>query len=184
MNHLLLGSLALAATLLASTAHAASPEEALVRAGYPQINDASPKPFGNYVNGHVVGKLLIVSSAAPQDVNGEFGPKDAWLKGRYGDDLKGDTKGAKVAELACLRSLRFAKAVVGDLSRIKRVVRVSVASLSTPEFRDHAKVADGCSNLMTQIFGPEKGAHARVNLGVSSTPFGVAMEATIEYEIE
>ena len=100
----------------AITCSATTPEETLVKAGYPQINAAPPKPFGNYVNGHVTGKLLIVSSAAPQDVNGEFGPKDAWLKGRYGDNLKADATGIKYAELACFRSLRFAKAVVGDLS--------------------------------------------------------------------
>lgn len=187
MNHTLLSlsaALACATVLALPAAHAATPEEELVKAGYPQINAAPPKPFGNYVNGHVSGKLLVVSSAAPQDVNGEFGPKDAWLKGRYGDDLTADARGVKVAELACLRSLRFAKAVVGDLNRIRRVLRVSVASLTTADFKDHTKVADGCSNLMTRVFGPEKGAHARVNLGVASMPFGVAMEVTVEYEVE
>lgn len=175
---------AIALALCATVAQAEMPEEMLVRAGYPQINDPAPEPFGNYVNGNIAGKLLLVSSAAPQDVNGEFGPKDAWLKGRFGEDLEGDTKGAKYAELACLRSLRFAKAVIGDLSKIKRVLRVTVASLTTPDFKDHTKVADGCSNLLTQVFGPERGAHARVNVGVDSMPFGVALEISIEYELE
>lgn len=177
-------ALACATLLAAPAAQAATPEEELVKAGYPQINAPSPKPFGNYVNGNLTGKLLLVSSAAPQDVNGEFGPKDAWLKGRYGEDLSADARGVKTAELACLRSLRFAKAALGDLSRVKRVLRVSVASLTTADFKDHTKVADGCSNLMTRVFGPDKGAHARVNLGVASMPFGVAMEVTVEYEVE
>lgn len=171
-------------TLFANIALAEAPEDALVQAGYPQINESAPKTFGNYVNGNVVGKLLFVSSAAPQDVNGEFGPKNAWLKGRFGDDLKADDKGKKYAELACVRSLRFAKSVIGDLSKIKRVVRVTVVSLTTPDFKDLTNVADGCSDLMTKVFGPERGAHARVNIGASSMPFGIAMEITVEYELE
>lgn len=170
--------------LAAKFALAQTPEDALVRLGYPQINEAAPKTFGNYVNGNVVGKLLFVSSAAPQDVNGEFGPKNAWLKGRFGDDLDADEKGKKYAELACLRSLRFAKSVIGDLSKIKQVVRVTVVSLTTPDFKGLTKVADGCSDLVTKVFGPERGAHARVNIGASSMPYGVAMEITIEYELE
>lgn len=176
--------LALVVTFGSIASYATTPEEALVKAGYPQINAVPPKPFGNYVNGHVSGKLLIVSSAAPQDVNGEFGPKDAWLKGRYGDTLKADAAGVKYAELACFRSIRFAKAVVGDLSKIKRVIRVTVVSLTTPDFVEHTKIADGCSNLMTQTFGQDRGAHARVNLGVTSMPFGVPLEVTVEYELE
>ena len=175
---------AVLALVTLSAAAWAAPEDALVTAGYPQINEPGPKPFGNYVNGNVSGKLLLVSSAAPQDVNGEFGPKNAWLKGRYGADLAADAKGVKYAELACLRSLRFAKGMVGELSRIKRVLRISVAAQTTPEFSDHTKIADGCSNLMTRVFGAERGAHARVNLGVASLPFGVAMEITVEYELE
>ena len=183
--HLVLSTLtAVTLAALAPSVHAASPEDALAAAGYPQIRDAGPKPFGNYVNGSISGKLLLVSSAAPQDVNGEFGPKDAWLKGRYGDDLKADAKGAKVAELACLRSLRFVRAVVGDLDRVQRVLRVSINAQTTPGFTEHTKIADGCSNLMTNVFGPERGAHARVNLGVASLPFGVAMEVTVEYELK
>ena len=177
-----LTALTLAALLPA--AHAATPEDALAAAGYPQIRDAGPKPFGNYVNGNISGKLLLVSSAAPQDVNGEFGPKDAWLKGRFGDDLKADAKGAKVAELACLRSLRFARGTIGDLDRIQRVLRVSINAQTTPAFNEHTKIADGCSNLLTKVFGPERGGHARVNLGVASLPFSVAMEVTIEYELK
>lgn len=177
------GGLLLAALCL-DAAWAASPEEELAAAGYPQIREAGPKPFGNYVNGHVSGKLLLVSSAAPQDVNGEFGPKDAWLKGRYGSDLSADVKGVKLAELACLRSLRFARATIGDLAKIRRVLRVAIASQATPEFTEHTKIADGCSNLLTRVFGAERGAHARVNLGVASLPFNVAMEVTIEYELE
>lgn len=165
-------------------AMAQTPEEALAQAGYPQINDLPPKPFGAYVNGVLTGKLLLVSSAAPQDVNGDFGPKDAWLKGRYGEDLKADAKGVKYAELACLRSLRFAKAVVGDLSKIRRVLRVTVVSQSTSDFKEQTKIADGCSNLLLRTFGPDRGAHARVNVSANAMPFGVAMEITIEYEVE
>lgn len=177
-------SLALTLALFAPASHAETPEQRLLSLGYPQINEPPPKPFGNYVNGNSSGKLLFVSSAAPQDVNGEFGPKDAWLKGRFGEDLKGDAKGAKFAELACLRSLRFAKAALGELSRIRHVLRVTVVSLSTPDFRDQTVVADGCSGLLTRVFGPERGAHARVNIGSNAMPFGVALEVTVEYELE
>lgn len=170
--------------LFGKVAYAATPEEALRSKGYSQIDEPGPKPFGNYVNGNLIGKLLLVSSAAPQDVNGEFGPKNAWLKGRYGADLSADAKGAKYAELACLRSLRFAKDNLGELSKIRRVLRMSVVMQSTPEFTEHTKIADGCSNLLTSVFGPDRGAHARVNVGAASLPFGVAMEITIEYELE
>ncbi len=182
----LTGGLAAATLALAfaGTAMAETPEEKLAALGYPQINEENPKPFGNYVNGNIANGLLYVSSAAPQDVNGVLGEKDAWVKGRYGDDLQADENGIKVAEMACFRSLRFAKAVLGDLSRVKKVVRMDVASLSTPDFTGHTKIADGCSNLLTDTFGPEIGAHARVNIGTASMPFGVAMEITIVYEVE
>jgi len=179
----LVGGFIAAASLAAPNAQAATPEEELVKLGYPQINEAPPKPFGNYVNGHVAGKILYVSSAAPQDVNGLYGKKGGWIKGRYGEDLKADEKGIKIAELACFRSLRFAKAVIGDLSKIKQVLRMNVASLSTTGFKNHTKIADGCSNFLTTVFG-DKGKHARVNIGNASMPFGIAMEITIIYEVE
>ena len=78
----------------------------------------------------------------------------------------------------------FAKAVIGDLGKIKRVVRMNVASLTTTDFKNHTKIADGCSNFLTEVFGKDKGSHARVNIGTSSMPFGIAMEITIIYEVE
>lgn len=186
LHKTLIGGMAVAVLTLGmgGAALADTPEEKLAALGYPQINDENPKPFGNYVNGNIANGLLYVSSAAPQDVNGVLGEKGAWVKGRYGDDLQADETGIKVAEMACFRSLLFAKAVLGDLSRIKKVVRMDVASLSTPDFTGHTNIADGCSNLLTDTFGQEIGSHARVNIGTTSMPFGVAMEITIIYEVE
>lgn len=175
---------AVLATGLGGAVAAETPEDRLVEMGYPQINDENPKPFGKYVNGNVANGLLFVSSAAPQDVNGLLGEKDAWVKGRFGEDFQDDETGIKVAEMACLRSLRFAKATIGDLSKITKVVRFDANISSTTDFTGHTKVADGCSNMLTEVFGPEIGGHARVNLGIAALPYGVAMEYTIIYAVE
>ncbi len=167
-----------------NTAAAESPEDRLAARGYEEISGKAPKPFGNYLNGRQVGSLVFVSSAAPQDVNGEFGKAGGFLKGRFGADLKADAKGAKWCELAAVRSLRFLRGVVGDLSRVKSVVKIDISVQSTPDFKNVTPISNGCSDFLVKIFGPEIGKHARVSASRTALPFGVALEVTGVYEVK
>ena len=161
-----------------------TPEAILVEMGYEEINGKPPKPFGNYHNATVVGKLVYVSTAGPQDVNGVFGKKGWFVKGRFGEKFKADKQGALLAEISCVRMLRFLKARIGELSRVKRIVKVDVNVLATPNFTKITPVANGCSDFLVKVFGKERGVHARAIGGKTSLPFGMAIEIDAIVELK
>ena len=72
---------------------------------------------------------------------------------------------------------------VGDLDRLKKLVKLSILILTTEEFVEHAAVADGASNLFVQLFGAQTG-HARVVYGVHSAPIGTPVIVETVFEIE
>jgi hypothetical protein len=85
--------------------------------------------------------------------------------------------------LAALNALAAAQEHVGDLDRLKKLVKLSVLLSTTEEFVEHAAVADGASNLFVQLFGPQAG-HVRVVYGVYSTPIGTPVMVETVFEIE
>ena len=130
----------------------------------------APAPAANYVPFVISGKMLFVS--------GQISAQ----KGRLGDDLS-VAQGAEAARGCGLSLLAQAKAALGSLDRIKRVVRLGGFVCSTPEFTDQPEVIDGCSNLMVEVFG-DKGRHARAAVSVPALPRGVAVEIDAIFEIE
>jgi hypothetical protein len=85
--------------------------------------------------------------------------------------------------LAALNALAAAQEHVGDLNRLKKLVKLSVILSTTEEFVEHATVADGASDLFVQLFGVPAG-HVRVVYGVYSTPIGTPVIVETVFEIE
>jgi enamine deaminase RidA (YjgF/YER057c/UK114 family) len=90
------------------------------------------------------------------------------ISGRIGRDLS-VSQGQEAARLAALNALAAAQEYVGDLDKVKKLVKLTVQLATTEDFAQHAAVADGASNLFVQLFGPDTG-HVRVVYDVYSLP--------------
>ncbi|ABC94430.1 hypothetical conserved protein (plasmid) [Rhizobium etli CFN 42] len=135
-----------------------------------------PTPFGAYVEAVQAGPLLFLSGMLP--VVGHV-PK---YLGRLGEDLSIE-EGYDAARTACLGGLSAARAHLGSLDRIRTIAKLGVYIAATSDFRDHPKVADGASELLSRIFG-ETRVPPRIVLGVSSVPLGMPIEVELVLEIE
>jgi enamine deaminase RidA (YjgF/YER057c/UK114 family) len=133
-------------------------------------------PLGAYVETSQVGSLLFLSGTLPL-VNRKLA-----ISGRLGANLSIE-QGQEAARLAALNALAAAQEHVGDLDRLKKLVKLSVLLSTTEEFVDHAAVADGASNLFVQLFGAQAG-HVRVAYGVYSAPVGTPVMVETVFEIE
>lgn len=136
----------------------------------------APAPAANYVPTVQTGNLVFISGQVP-NTGTEL------LKGKLGADatVEDGQAAAKVCALNLIAQMRAATG--GDLDRVKRVVKLLGMVNSTPDFGDHPKVVNGCSDVMVEVFG-DKGRHARSAVGVANLPFGVAVEVEAIIEIE
>ena len=117
-------------------------------------------------------------------ISGHIAKKDgkAWV-GQLG--LTTNTEEGKAAARAIAIDLMGTlQAAVGDLSRVKRIVKVLSLVNSTPTFTEHHLVTNGCSELLGAVFGPEVGAHARSAFGVAQLPMGACVEIELIAEVE
>jgi enamine deaminase RidA (YjgF/YER057c/UK114 family) len=121
-------------------------------------------PLGDYVEASDTGNLLFLTGMLPV-VKGKLA-----ITGRLGESLSVE-EGQKAARIAALNALATAQHHLGDLDRLKKLVKLTVQLLTTEQFIDQAAVADGASKLFVQIFGPGNG-HTRVVYGVQSMPIG------------
>jgi enamine deaminase RidA (YjgF/YER057c/UK114 family) len=137
---------------------------------------APPTPLGAYVESSDAGNLLFLSGTLPV-VNRKLA-----ISGRLGEDLS-VKEGQEAARLASLNALAAAKQHLGDLDRLKKLVKLTVLIATTEQFIDHAPVADGASDLFVKIFGPEAG-HVRLVYGVQSLPIGAPVIVDVVFEIE
>jgi enamine deaminase RidA (YjgF/YER057c/UK114 family) len=136
-----------------------------------------PKPGGNYVPGVRVGNLLFLSGHGPGRVDGV--PS---ARGKVGRDLSIED-GYKVAREVGINLLGTAKALLGSLDRVKRVVKVLGMVNSAEGFGDQPKVINGFSDLMVEVFG-ENGRHARSAVGMAELPSGIPVEIEMILEVE
>lgn len=133
------------------------------------------KPVANFVPYVQSGNLLFISGQVAA------GP-DGRINGRLGENM--DLDGGYTAAQYCgINLIAQCKAAVGDLSKIKRVVKLGGFVNATPDFTDIPKVINGCSDLMVEVFA-DAGRHARFAVGSSSLPGGVAVEVDGIFEIE
>jgi len=137
---------------------------------------ASVMPAANYVPYVVFGNLVSISGQLPMK---DGKPQDI---GKVGKDLTVE-QAQGTARLCGINILSHLKAACdGDLSRVKRCVRLGVFVNSTEDFVDQPKVANGISDMIVGIFG-DAGKHSRAAVGVSQLPFGVAVEVEALFEI-
>jgi enamine deaminase RidA (YjgF/YER057c/UK114 family) len=134
-----------------------------------------PTPLGAYVEAVQSGNLLFLSGTLP--VEGGV-PK---FLGQIGGELSVED-GRRATRLASLNALALAKEHLGSLDRVTRVVRIGVSLVTTPEFREHPKVADAASELLVSVFGAEK-TSTRLVFGMASLPLGVCVVLESIFEI-
>lgn len=150
-----------------------TPEESLAKLGYALPQPA--KPVAAYVPTARTGNLVYVAGQLPF-VDGKL-PKT----GRLGEGVTLD-EGQAFARQCVLNALAAVKAEVGDLSRVKRVVRVGAFVASSNDFFDQPQVANGASELLQQVFG-DAGRHARAAVGVNALPLNAPVEVELLVEV-
>ena len=136
----------------------------------------APKPVAAYISAKQSGKLVFTAGQIPM-VNGEL-----ISKGLLGQDVEID-EANKAARICTLNALAAIQGVIGDLDRIKQIVRVVgyVASVST--FTQQPAVVNGASALLLEIFG-ENGKHARSAVGMAVLPLNASVEIELTVEVE
>ena len=143
-----------------------SPENKLASLGL--ILPPVPTPVANYVPFRFAGNLLFLSGQGPKHPDGSY------VAGRLGRGTSIEQAYAD-ARLTGLQLLAVAKAALGDLSRIEAVVKLLGMVNAEPEFSDHPKVINGCSDLLVEVLG-EAGRHARSAVGMGSLPNRMTVE--------
>ena len=139
------------------------------------LPDLKP-PLANYVHTVRTGNLVYTAG------KGSSYPDGTLYTGKLGLDLTVE-QGQEAARLAGIRLLAALKAEIGDLNKVKRIVKVLGTVNSTPDFTEHSQVINGFSDLMVEVFG-ERGKHARSAVGMSSLPKNLAVEIEMIVEVE
>lgn len=151
-----------------------TPEQRLAELG---IELPAPNPaVGAYVGAVTVGNIVFVSGHGPYK-DGEY-----VYKGKLGREVDVPT-GQAAARLTIVNLLASLKAEIGELDRVKRVVKLLVLVNSDPEFGEQPTVANGASDLLIDVFGPERGPHARSAVGMGALPFAIPVEIEGIFEI-
>jgi len=133
-------------------------------------------PVAAYVPTVRTGNLVFVSGQIPR-VKGEI-----QYRGHLGSDLSVED-GRAAARLCALNALAAVKNEIGDLDKVRRVVKVTGYVASAAGFTDQPKVVDGASLFLGELLG-EKGKHARAAVGVNELPLGVSVEIEMIVEVE
>src|SRR6516164_9155566 len=135
-----------------------------------------PTPLGAYVEASQAGSLLFLSGVLPV-VDGKLS-----ISGRLGENLSLE-QGREAVRIAAMNALAVAQQHLGELDRVKKLVKLSVVLATTEQFVEHAAVADGASDLFVQLFGTENG-HVRTVYGVQSLPIGTPVIVEVIFEIQ
>jgi enamine deaminase RidA (YjgF/YER057c/UK114 family) len=136
----------------------------------------APKPVAAYIPAKQTGSLVFTAGQLPL-VNGEL-----ISKGLLGQDVEID-EANKAARICTLNALAAIKGVIGDLDRIKQIVRVVGYVASVPTFTQQPAVVNGASELLLEIFG-EDGKHARSAVGMAVLPLNASVEIELTVEVE
>jgi enamine deaminase RidA (YjgF/YER057c/UK114 family) len=136
----------------------------------------APKPVAAYIPAKQTGNLVFTAGQLPM-VNGEL-----ISKGLLGQDVEIE-EAHKAARICTLNALAAIKGVIGDLDRIKQIVRVVGYVASVPTFTQQPAVVNGASELLLEIFG-ENGKHARSAVGIAVLPLNASVEIELTVEIE
>ena len=151
-----------------------TPEEKLKELGIELAEATSFHPA--MAIGVITGNLLYLSGTTPPDR-----PEKQW-RGRVGETYSVE-EGYQAARECAIQQLAMAKTTLGDLGRIRRVVKVLGMVNTAPGFGDQPRVMHGFSELMHEVFG-ERGVHARSAVGMQGLPSNAPVEVETIFEIE
>ncbi|MDX1942704.1 MAG: RidA family protein [Saprospiraceae bacterium] len=141
------------------------------------INLPKPSsPVANYVNAVRTGNLIFLAGKGPLKDDGTY------ITGKVGKDLN-ERQGYEAARLVGINQLAALKAEIGDLNKVKRIVKVLGMVNCTDNFTNQPEVVNGFSDLMVAVFG-DRGKHARSAVGMSSLPRNIAVEVELIVEVE
>jgi len=150
------------------------PEERLEEMG---LELPEPPPLlAEYVGLVRTGNLVFVSGHTPYE-NGGFA-----FKGKLGRDMDAEA-GAEAARLTTMNLLATLREELGSLDRVVRVVKLLIMVNSDVDFVDQSVVANGASRLLVDVFGQERGRHARSAVGMGALPFGIPVEIEGIFEV-
>ncbi len=151
-----------------------TPEERLEEMGL--TIPAVPMPLAAYVPGVCVGNWMFISGQLPMQ-EGEL-----MYAGVVGDDATLDD-GYEAAKLCCLNCVGVMSKLLGNLSRVTRIIKVTGYVSATSDFTEHPAVINGASKLLKSVFG-DAGQHARAAVGMTSLPKGALVEVEMIVEFE
>jgi enamine deaminase RidA (YjgF/YER057c/UK114 family) len=138
----------------------------------PEIGE----PMANYVHVVRTGNLLFLAGKGPALTDGTY------ITGKVGSDLTVE-EGKEAARVVGIQQLAVLKKELGDLNKVKRIVKVLGMVNCNPDFTQQSQVINGFSDLMVGVFG-EKGKHARSAVGMIALPSNIAVEIELIVEIE
>ncbi len=150
-----------------------TPDQNLQKMGIvlPKANS----PLFNYVTYSRTGNLIYLSGQGPKKADGSF------ITGKLGKDLSIE-QGAEAAKLSGINLLATLQSAIGDLSKVKKIVKVFGMVNCTENFYDQPKVINGFSDLMVAVFG-EKGKHTRSAVGMYALPMNIPVEIEMIVEV-
>lgn len=160
------------ANLLAQTKM--NPEDRIKQLGLKMITPVPPT--ANFLKAVTTGKLVYLAGHGPDK------PEGGQVFGKLGSDLTIE-EGAAAARLVGISLLSSLKAAIGDLNKVKRIVKVLGMVNAVPSFEKHSQVMNGFSDLMVEVFG-ENGKHARSAVGMSSLPSNIPVEIEMIVELK
>jgi enamine deaminase RidA (YjgF/YER057c/UK114 family) len=137
---------------------------------------AAPAPVGAYVAFVRTGNLVVTSGQLPWQGDRML------FTGKLGTDLTLE-QGQAAARVAALNALAQLKAAVGDLERVRQIVRLEGYVHCGPGFRQHPQVLNGASELLTAVFGA-RGRHTRTALGIHEMPLDAPVQLVLWAEVE
>ncbi len=140
-----------------------------------------PKAVANYLPGVKVGEILYVAGT----IGTVVGPNDEDIlpiKGKLGRDLTVE-QGYQSARLTALNHLAMIKAVIGDLDNVVRIVKLIGYVNAAPEFKEAPWVLNGASDLLEEVFGPERGKHARAALYQNELTYDAPIEIEMTVQV-
>ena len=132
-------------------------------------------PVANYVNVTQAGEVLFLAGKGPSL------PEGGYITGKVGRDLTVE-EGYEAAKLVGVAQLSVLKDHLGDLNKVKRILKVKGMVNATSDFTNHPEVINGYSDLMVAVFG-DRGKHARAAVGMGSLPRDIAVEIEMVVEV-
>jgi len=160
---------------ITSNAQGKTDPEARIKELGIQLIKPTP-PIANYVKAVRVGNMVYLAGHGPDK------PEGGVVTGKVGSDLTVE-QGADAARLTAISLLSTLKGEIGDLNKVKRIVKVLGMVNAVPTFEKHPQVMNGFSDLMVQVFG-DNGKHARSSVGVASLPNNIPVEIEMIVELK